>query len=357
MSQTDHRRDGTVSSSGRRLPLKGAVVAAALTLVTACTAGSPAPESSSAGASGRTQAAAFDAATRDDEAFNSLFRHRFADVDDLRMHYVTGGSGPPLVLLHGWPQSWFEWLDIMPALAKRYTIYALDLPGLGDSQGAPTSYDKATLAEYVHGLLSDELGLDGIRLVAHDIGGGVGFQYAAQYPKNVARYALLDYAPPGPGLSAAQLRTVGGWHVAFHSQETVPETLVDDDDVRPYLDLFYGHLASGGVGLGGPGAESPFSQAQLDEFARTYRRPQVLTGGFELYRTLDQDERDNTAAGPIAVPTMLMTAEGLLAPLQAALTPLVSNLERAVEVPGAGHWLTQENPDFVTTELLDFLAG
>jgi pimeloyl-ACP methyl ester carboxylesterase len=213
------------------------------------------------------------------------------------MHYVTGGSGPPLVLLHGWPQSWYEWRGILPALAQRYTVYAVDLPGLGDSEGVPPSYDKATLALYVHGLIGDELGLRDINLVAHDLGAGVGFQYAAQFPDEVARYAHLDYPLPGPALSATEFRTFS-WHLAFHGQERVPEAVVADD-VREYLELFFPQVAHGGASFGGTRTDPPFTPAQIDEFARTYSRPQVLTGGFELYRTLDEDERDNTAAAPI----------------------------------------------------------
>ena len=118
----------------------------------------------------------FDSATRHDSEFNRLFRHEFADVGGMRMHYVTGGTGPALVLLHGWPQSWYEWRGIMPALAQRFTVYAVDLPGLGDSQGAPRSYDKATLARVVHALIGERLGLRVIRLVCHALGAGVGFQ-------------------------------------------------------------------------------------------------------------------------------------------------------------------------------------
>jgi pimeloyl-ACP methyl ester carboxylesterase len=124
------------------------------------------------------------------------------------MHYVTGGTGEPLVLLHGWPQSWYAWRGIMPTLAERYTVYALDLPGLGDSDGAPPSYDKANLARYVHGVLADELSLRAVNLVGHDLGAGVGFQYAAQYPDEVMTYAHLDYPLPGPALSAEQYRSL-----------------------------------------------------------------------------------------------------------------------------------------------------
>jgi pimeloyl-ACP methyl ester carboxylesterase len=330
-----------------------ALAAVALLLLCAlgCTAAPP-PVGTSGGGEA---AAAFDAATRDDEEFNRRFTHEFADVDGVRLHYVKGGEGEPLVLLHGWPQSWYEWRGIMPELARKYTVYALDLPGLGDSTGSPTGYDKATLARYVHGLVAEKLGLGDIRLVAHDLGAGVGLQYAVQFPDEVTGYAHLDYPLPGPALSAAQYRTYS-WHMAFHRQPEVPELLVDDE-VREYLAAFYPQVAHGGVAFGGTGARSPFTEEQVDEFARTYRRPQVLKGGFDLYRTLDQDERDNTAARPVAVPTLLMTAEGTLASTRPTLEPLVTTITRAVEVPDAGHWLPEENPDFVTRELLAFFGG
>jgi pimeloyl-ACP methyl ester carboxylesterase len=329
---------------------RGAVLAlVALALATACTTGEP-PSRPAADAA----APAFDSATRDDAEFNGRFRHETADVDGVRMHYVTGGTGEPLVLLHGWPQSWYAWRAIMPALADRYTVYALDLPGLGDSEGAPPGYDKATLARFVHGLLADELGLRAVNLVGHDLGAGVGFQYAAQYPDEVIRYAHLDYPLPGPGLSADVYRSLS-WHLAFHDQDAFPETIVADD-VREYLALFFAYVAHGGRSFGGTGVTSPFTDQQIDEFARTYRRPQVLTGGFDLYRTLEQDEADNVAAAPITVPTMLMTAEGLLPFTRSTVEPRMSRITRAVEVPGAGHWLPEENPAFVTAELLAFLA-
>ncbi|MFD5701118.1 alpha/beta fold hydrolase [Streptomyces lasiicapitis] len=346
---------GATATTGSLWTRRAAMATAVLALTTACgTAEGRTPGGTPRRPSVDARSTAFDAATRHDTAFNRRFRHRTADVDGVRMHYVTGGTGKPLVLLHGWPQSWYAWRGIMPALAERHTVYALDLPGLGDSEGAPPSYDKATLARFVHGLLAGRLGLRDIDLVGHDLGAGVGFQYAAQYPGEVRAYAHLDYPLPGPALSAAKYRTLS-WHLGFHGQDDFPEAIVADD-VREYLALFYAYVAYGGKSFGGPGAKSPFTDRQEDEFARTYRRPQVLTGGFELYRTLERDERDNTAAAPIATPTMLMTAEGQLPFARSTVEPRMSRITRAVEVPKAGHWLTEENPKFVTAELLAFLA-
>lgn len=153
-----------------------------------------------------------------------------------------------------------------------------------------------------------------MNLVAHDLDAGVGFQYAAQYPAEVARYAHLDYGLPGPALSAAQLRSFS-WHIAFHQQERVPEAVVADN-VHDYLALFYPQVAYGGSSYGG---------------TRT--------------------------ASPITVPTMLMKSQGTLATYRGQVEPRMANIVRAVEVPHAGHWLAEENPAFVTTELLGFLAG
>ncbi|MGW3350273.1 alpha/beta fold hydrolase [Nonomuraea rubra] len=301
-------------------------------------------------------ATSYDAATRHDAAFNATFEHRFATVRGVRMHYVTGGKGPALVLLHGWPQTWYEWRKVMPALAERHTVYALDLPGLGDSQGRPASFDKKTLAGYVHGLLRDRIGLDRFDLVAHDLGGGVGFQYVSRFPAQVRSYVHLDYPLPGPKLPAAQYRTFS-WHMAFNSQQAVPERLVDDPgDVRDYLTAFYPQVAYGGAAFGGTRTRSPFTDAEVDEFVRTYSRRDVLRAGFELYRTLDEDERDNVAATPVDTPTLLLTATGSLAATRPSVAPLLRNITRAAEIPESGHWLAEENPEAVVREILAFTA-
>ncbi|SDG56398.1 Pimeloyl-ACP methyl ester carboxylesterase [Lentzea fradiae] len=315
------------------------LVLALLLAITACAPSEP-------------EAPAHTTVTRDDPAFQNGFRHEFADVDGVRMHYVTGGSGTPVVLLHGWPQTWYGWWPIMPELAEHHTVYALDLPGLGDSTGAATSYDKATLARYVHGL-TEKLGLRQPSVVGHDLGAAVAFQYASQFPADTARLGYLDLPLPGPAIDARTYRRLS-WHIAFHSQPEVPETLVDDD-VRDYLRLFYPQVSYGGTAFGGTSAASPFTDAEIDEYARTYRTS--LKNGFELYRALDQDVRDTEAAAPVQAPTLVMAAEGQAEAIRGTVAPRVTNVVRAVGVPRAGHWLVEENPEFVTAELLRFLSS
>jgi pimeloyl-ACP methyl ester carboxylesterase len=310
------------------------------------------PDVQPPGASRTAAAPAHAAATDGDPEFQDTFRHEFATVDGVRMHYVTGGSGTPVVLLHGWPQTWFSWWSIMPELAERHTVYAVDLPGLGDSTGSPTGYDKATLARYVHTLV-DGLGVRDAHVVGHDLGAAVAFQYAAQFPADTAALGYLDLPLPGPALDAGTYRSLS-WHIAFHSQPGVPEALVDDD-VREYLAMFYPLVSFDGAAFGGASDRSPFTDDEIDEYARTYSRPGALSGGFELYRSLDQDVRDSTAAAPVDTPTLVMAAEGQLDAVRATAAPRMTNIVRAVDVPSAGHWLVEENPEFVTTELLRFL--
>lgn len=269
------------------------------------------------------------------------------------MHYVTGGSGGPVVLLHGCSQTWYGWWPIMPALAERHTVYAVDLPGLGDSTGAPTSYDKATLARYVH-TLTKKLGLGDAAVVGHDLGAAVAFQYASQFPADTARLGYLDLPLPGPAIDGATYRKLS-WHIAFHTQPQVPETIVGDD-VRDYLKLFYPQVSFNGTAFGGTSTHSPFTDEEIDEYARTYSKPEILKGGFELYRALDQDVKDTVAAQPVQVPTLVMAAQGQAQAIQGTAAPRMTNIVRALDVPNAGHWLVEENPRFVTTELLRFLS-
>ncbi|GAA3165521.1 alpha/beta fold hydrolase [Nonomuraea roseoviolacea] len=335
--------------SSRRFP-RSARTAAAVTLALLLTTGTAACSTPAAG-----EVPSYAVATRDDPRFGKTFRHAFADVDGVRMHYVTGGSGTPVVLIHGWPQTWYGWWPIMPALARNHTVYAVDLPGLGDSTGSPTGYDKATLARYVHKLIAERLGVRDARVVGHDFGAAVAFQYASRFPGDTARLGYLDLPLPGPAIDARTYRSLS-WHIAFHSQRRVPEAVVNDD-VREYLALFYPQVSFGGTAFGGTSERSPFTDAEINEYARTYSRPAALSGGFELYRALDKDVRDTAAAAPVRVPTLLMTAQGQLDAIRATVAPRMTTIVRAVDVPRAGHWLVEENPGFVTAELVRFLDG
>lgn len=293
----------------------------------------------------------FESASQEDPSFTSAFRHRFTEVDGVRMHFVEGGEGPVLVLLHGWPETWWGWRKVLPTLAERFQVVAVDLPGLGDSEGQPTAYDKKTLATYVHGLVAEALGHRRILLAGHDWGGAVAFQYAAQYPDEVQRLAVLELLLPGfrPDELFDDDPTEESFHFAFHMAEKFPELLVTGRE-REYLAAFFevSEVVDGAV-----------SEADVKEYSRTYRRPEVLHAGFELYRSLRRDADDNRASvgrGRLTMPVLAMGGEGGAgAAVAASLQPATEDL-REVVVGGSGHWLVHEQPDQVASELGRFFA-
>ena len=142
----------------------------------------------------------------------------------VRLHYVTGGKGPVLVLIHGLPASWYEWRGILPALAERYRVIAPDLRGLGDSSKPSGGYDTHTAAEDIHQLVRS-LAIDQVYVAGHDWGAAVGFAYAVRYPKEVLRLAILDMTIPGFGAEDGfrVTRQGGSWHTIFHMVPDVPE--------------------------------------------------------------------------------------------------------------------------------------
>jgi hypothetical protein len=127
---------------------------------------------------------------------NVTFSHHIASVNGIQLHYVIGGQGDPIVLLHGWPQTWYEWRHVMPTLAKNYTVIVPDLRGLGDSSKPVTGYDGKMVAEDIHQLIS-QLGFKQIFLVGHDVGSQPAYSYAAAHPTEVRRLVIMEYIFPG----------------------------------------------------------------------------------------------------------------------------------------------------------------
>lgn len=158
---------------------------------------------------------------------DSAFTHHTAVVNDIRLHYVMGGIGDPIVLLHGYPQTHYAWRKVIPELAKHYTVIAPDLRGLGDSDRPEIGYDKRTIAEDVYQLVRS-LGHQKIILVGHDYGGSTAYVLAAEHPEMVSALVLIECTPAGLGeTSEIPLEKGGGmWHRVFHLVPDLPEALV-----------------------------------------------------------------------------------------------------------------------------------
>jgi pimeloyl-ACP methyl ester carboxylesterase len=193
---------------------------------------------------------------------NTTFSHHMAVVNNgVQIHYVIGGYGDPVVLLHGWPETWYEWRHVMPALAKNYTVIAPDLRGLGDSSKPLTGYDGKTVAEDIHQLVG-KLGFKTIFLVGHDIGSQIAYSYAAAHSTEVKRLVVIDYtfsgfAPPGK---------MPTWWSVFHQAPDIPEALVEGKELM-YLSWFYHNLAYNPAAI---------TQADINEFVSHYSVPGAM---------------------------------------------------------------------------------
>ncbi|MGI8959090.1 MAG: alpha/beta fold hydrolase [Bryobacteraceae bacterium] len=219
------------------------------------------------------------------EQLGSGFESKLAQVNGTQLHYVRGGSGPAVVMLHGFPEDWYEFRLVMPRLAKQFTVVAVDLRGVGESAPSTTGYEIANLAEDVHRLIVS-LGLEHVYLFGHDIGGMVAYAFARRYPRSARGVMILDVAFPGLDPWQDILGHPAFWHVRFHQTE-LPEKLVSGQQAE-YFRYFL----------------RQFSDAEVDHYAHSYRDPDHLQAAFETYRAFPANEeffaaqRDRT--GPVA---------------------------------------------------------
>lgn len=287
----------------------------------------------------------FDAAS-----FERSFTHHMAVVGGVRMHYVIGGTGDPLVLLHGLPATWYEWRFVMPLLAERYTVIAPDLRGIGNSSKPAGGYDTRTVAEGIHQLVLS-LGYSSVSVAGHDWGAAVAFAYAAHYRDEVRRLAILDMPIPGYGYEEAmQVTPQGGlWHLGFQMTPDIPEMLVTGKE-RQYFSVFYRGASGSGDD---PNAVTP---DEIDEYMRHYTMPGGLRAYFAYYQAAFQDSDQNRAAAKVKLPMPLLALGGersMGANVVGKLRDAAVDVRVAV-VPRAGHWVLHDNPVFVADQLRAF---
>jgi pimeloyl-ACP methyl ester carboxylesterase len=263
------------------------------------------------------------------------------------IHYVRGGSGPALVLLHGFPQDWFEWRRLMPRLAAGFTVIAVDLPGVGGSTVPTSGYAAADMAGAVHELLA-ALGIDRAHVVGHDIGGWVAYAFARLHPESTSTVLIMESPIPGIEPFADLGVDVPLWHGEFHMVPDLPEQLVADRQAiyfRYFFDV-------------GTTDNSVITDADVEHYATAYGTPERLRSAFEFYRALPATiafNAEQTAA--IDVPLLLVGGEHVFGPVMPAFA---ENLRahhgwtdvRVEIVEGGRHYLAEDRPDAVA-ELIE----
>jgi pimeloyl-ACP methyl ester carboxylesterase len=231
---------------------------------------------------------------------SSWLRHSHVPSRDGSLHVVEAGDphGRPYLFLHGWPQSWRTWEEVMALAAPEARAIAIDLPGVGESPGSAAG-SKRELAARVHDLVS-ALGLTDLTLVGHDVGGMIAYSYLRQYA-DAARVVIMDTVIPGVDPWPEVLRNPYIWHFALHAIPALPETLVQGRQGE-YFDFFFDVLSAD------PSKITPQARA---EYVAAYRSDAALTAGFDFYRAFAQDARDNAeSAQAAAVDTPLLYLRG-----------------------------------------------
>jgi pimeloyl-ACP methyl ester carboxylesterase len=284
------------------------------------------------------------------------FRSRFATVNGVRMHYVVGGKGAPLVLVGGWPQTWWEFHKILPALAKRYRVIVVEMRGQGGTAKPASGYDKKTMAADIRALVR-HLGYDKVNIVGHDIGAMVVFSFAANHPEATAKVALLDVTHPDENLYRLTLIPQLGqeplprggylWWFAFNQVPGLPEQLLAGRS-RLLTDWMFDNIL--------------FDKASIDELSRriyaaAYSRPDAIRAGNGWYQAFPRDIEDQKAYGKITVPMLGLGGAYSGYEIMKYVLPEKGTNVRVEKVDDSGHFLPEEQPATVVRLLTDFFGG
>jgi len=279
------------------------------------------------------------------------FTEQRTNVNGVDINYVRGGQGPTVVLLHGYPQTWYAWHEVMPELAKKYTVIAPDMRGAGDSDAPDSGYDKKTLAGDVHGLLT-QLGLDkSIRIVAHDIGSMVGYTYAALHPEDVERLVFAEAVVPDEGIFSMPVLTPEGpghWNFGLFQVPEFPESLIKGRE----LGWVRGYII--------PQAKSPeaIDESSLEEYARCLASDDAhLSGSLGPFRALVHDMADMAELKKTKIPMPVLAigaSDSLGASVGTQLGHYAENVQSLV-IEDAGHYLFDEQPEEMIGHVLPFL--
>jgi pimeloyl-ACP methyl ester carboxylesterase len=304
------------------------------------------------------QAAAKPAESTSDEALiTSLpsFKNGYAQVNGIKLHYVVGGKGQPLVLLPGWPQTWWSYHKIMPALASSYRVIVVDIRGMGSSDKPAGGYDKKTMASDIHQLIK-QLGYDKVNIAGHDIGSQLAFSFAANYPTATTKLVMMDVPHPDPGYYEFRLLPEYGtftdkidenhsypWWFAFHQVKGFPEKAMAGR-MQYELDWFFKYLL--------------YDEAALDArdravYVAAYNSAESIRAGDAWYQAWPQDIVDSKAYAKLPMPVLAIGGPGFEW-LKASLTPRTISL-KAIKATGSGHFISEEKPQETVAWIKDFL--
>lgn len=264
---------------------------------------------------------------------------------DVQLHYLKAGSGPAVLLLHGFAETSRMWRSLIPLLAKKYTVIAPDLPGIGDSSIPTNDIGMITAAQRIHDLVRS-LGIEKAEVVGHDIGLMVAYAYAAKFPAETEKLVLMDAFLPGvPGWEPIY-DNPNIWHFRFHGE--YPELLVKGRE-RTYFEYFWNVLA----------ADKTHSIPEADRKAYTaaYARPGRIRAAWAYFASWPQLAKDfaQLSQTKLTMPVLAIGGEKSLGKQLGEQAKLVAGNAAVIVLPNTGHWVLEESPKETTNALLTFL--
>lgn len=285
-------------------------------------------------------------------------KHEYIQANGIRMHYVTEGKGPPVVLLHGFPENWYAWRHQIPALAGHFRVIAPDLRGYGDTEKPPkvSDYQIGTIAADIASVIK-ALGYEKAHIVGHDWGGAVAWNMAIEYPQIVDHVAVLNC--PHPSIFAKALKTNHrqmrrSWYIFLFQIPLLPELLFKINSRKMLKRLFRGSAIR----------KEAFTDEDLEQYYQALRKPGALTSALNYYRAAFRKKEKKDAATPknakIAAPVLVIWGEedaALGKELTEGMDPLFSGPFRIQYLPNCGHWVNEEQPEIVNPLLLEFLSS
>jgi len=274
------------------------------------------------------------------------FKHETALVNGVKIHYVIGGKGDPLVLVHGFGQNWYMWNRLLPELSKHFTVIAPDLRGVGESDKPESGYDKKTMATDIHELVK-KLGYNNINLAGHDIGLMVAYAYAAQYGSEVKKIALMDALLPGVEPVWSKV-SASAWWFGFFAWPASGDIVKGKE--KEFLVNFWpmvGHV------------KDPFTAEETAEFVRAYAVKDAAKSSFKWFGNFPQDGKDNLLfmKTKLKMPLLAMGGEYFAAAFLKDHSKLVAENVTESKIADSGHWLVQENTAQVQKDLLAFFLS